>query len=574
MPFGNYKDFADCVNDQTNNKNKDKITAQKICAVLEKKLSGSQKTFSDSQLLNIVTKELDRQELIKKAQKYGMSAQKALEAFPQEDFALEVEDEGVQDTLDSEDNPDNATEGPEFDSLGADQSDVNDNPGAYNIDTPDLESNDHAKKYLQSASEIDEIIQRLQKMKEAAVHPNMLKNCMKMKMKNDDSLSEDDAKSECMDALDNKNASVILDTILSADTSEDHLVELDASLMSAASKCTEGKYKGELCLIPPDGWPVTDGGKLSAKRVRAALTYGSQYGKLAQLKKNGLCTYAKKVGVDSTYCGGGTQESSLDKKKDPEPVVKSASTHLYDINKIDARIKSAMSWDECISQAQSKGVDDPEKMCGWLKNNGPNASLIEASLNAKQVHAFEQNNKLFIKAFLLDSSVNLNNWGVSPHTLDANINSYIGKPICLQDNFDHPDTNDNNLQHQLAYQDSFRIGTIVDIVKSGSVYSAIAEITDPGARDAFKQGQLPLYVSPQLFMLDATEPQNNITSWTGTHLAVVRRPAYTIQKANVTNQCNGDKATCLTQLKKAALMEKSGYGCGFCTYKLLNSLRS
>ena len=44
---------------------------------------------------------------------------------------------------------------------------------------------------------------------------------------------------------------------------------------------------------------------------------------------------------------------------------------------------------------------------------------------------FEDNGKFYIKAFLLDSSVNLNEWGVDLATLDANINTYIGKPLSI-----------------------------------------------------------------------------------------------------------------------------------------------
>jgi len=277
-------------------------------------------------------------------------------------------------------------------------------------------------------------------------------------------------------------------------------------MLKSAAKCTEGTYKGEICMAPPDGFPVTDGGKLSAKRVRAAITYGVQYGKIATLKKNGLCRYAKAAGIDTKFCQGGTQEASINEQE-------------------------------------------------------------------YQIKPFEQNNKLFIKAFLLDTTMNLNQWGVSPVTLDANISSYVGKPICLQGDFDHPNSGDDNLEHQLSYQDAFRIGTIVDIVKNGTRYDAIAEITDENAKSAFRSGALPLYVSPQLYHLGAhKEGQESMTEWTGTHLAIVDRPAFGVKKANVGSQCNGDVTTCLAQLKKASMIQAHGYGnCGFCNYKLLMS---
>jgi len=75
----------------------------------------------------------------------------------------------------------------------------------------------------------------------------------------------------------------------------------NAKVMSAAGPCKGTKYSGETCLMPSQGkYPVTDGGKLSPSRVRAALVYGSKMGVLGTLKSNGLCTYVKKVGIQNS----------------------------------------------------------------------------------------------------------------------------------------------------------------------------------------------------------------------------------------------------------------------------------
>jgi hypothetical protein len=174
---------------------------------------------------------------------------------------------------------------------------------------------------------------------------------------------------------------------------------------------------------------------------------------------------------------------------------------------------------------------------------------------------FEDNGKLFIKAFLLDSSVNLNEWGVDLATLDANINTYIGKPLVLMDSFEHPNSGDSKYDHVIEYQEKFRIGNIIDIVKKDSVYSAIIEVTDQTAKEAFKNGNLPLYVSPQLFHDGVgKEPDASAKTWRGTHLAVVKEPAYGPVKARVEGQCSGSPVTCLAQLKKAAI-EKTKCNC-------------
>ena len=174
---------------------------------------------------------------------------------------------------------------------------------------------------------------------------------------------------------------------------------------------------------------------------------------------------------------------------------------------------------------------------------------------------FEDNGKFYIKAFLLDSSVNQNAWGVDLATLDANINSYIGKPLVLQDDFEHPNSGDSNYDHVIQYQEKFRIGNIIDVVKKDSIYSAIIEVTDQTAKEAFKNGDLPLYVSPQLFHDGVgKEPDASAKTWRGTHLAVVREPAYGPIKARVDGQCSGSPITCLAQLKKAAI-EKTKCNC-------------
>jgi len=235
-------------------------------------------------------------------------------------------------------------------------------------------------------------------------------------------------------------------------------------------------------------------------------------------------------------------------------------------------IKNGKTYSAQMCEADHGNDEDAKSVCEYVaKHYSGNYDRYIADM---QIQPFESNNKLFVKAFLMDSSVNLNQWGVTPQTLDANIRTYIGKPLVLQQNFDHPVSADDNLQHQLEYQELFRIGNIVDVVRKGSRYDAIAEITDDYAQQAFKEGNLPLYVSPQLYKLDANEPDKQMTRWTGTHLAVVKDPAYGIKLATINGECTGEHDKCMTYLKKAAIIHEHGYGsCGFCNYKLLSSVR-
>ncbi len=210
------------------------------------------------------------------------------------------------------------------------------------------------------------------------------------------------------------------------------------------------------------------------------------------------------------------------------------------------------TFDECVNAMKGKYGDKASAVCGAMEKK------MQGSATAEII---EDNDKFYLKAFLLDSSVNQNSWGVDPTTLEQNIQTYIGKPLVLQDDFEHPNSGDSNYDHHMAYQDKFRIGNIIDIVNKDSIYSAIIEVTDGAAKEAFRKGDLPLYVSPQLFHDGVgKEPDTMTKTWRGTHLAIVKEPAFGIMKARVEGQCSGSPISCLAQLKRASV-EKTKCNC-------------
>ena len=89
---------------------------------------------------------------------------------------------------------------------------------------------------------------------------------------------------------------------------------------------------------------------------------------------------------------------------------------------------------------------------------------------------------------------------------------------------------DDIVDHWLAIPGSIRVGSIIDITEKKGTYYAIIEITDPAAKEAFRNNDLPLFVSPAIAQLDPSEDPSYITNWTGVHLAIVSDPAYTIRK--------------------------------------------
>ena len=232
------------------------------------------------------------------------------------------------------------------------------------------------------------------------------------------------------------------------------------------------------------------------------------------------------------------------------------------------------NWNACVADQikQGKSRESASKICGALEN-----SVREAGSNVKYE---DDSGHLYIKAFLLSSDLNVNKWGVSPSSLDQRINTFIGKPLVLTENFKHPlppemnrvgateeyDNDDDPynaikvndiVDHWLQYQETYRVGSIIDI-------------TDPAAKDAFRNNDLPLFVSPAIAPREPLEDATNITNWTGIHLAIVSDPAYTIKKAIISGQCHGESERCVLQLRQASVQQQQhSLSCGFCRWDAL-----
>lgn len=185
-------------------------------------------------------------------------------------------------------------------------------------------------------------------------------------------------------------------------------------------------------------------------------------------------------------------------------------------------------------------------------------SLQSTSTISTQTETFENNNKLYVKAFLLDSSANLNDWGVTAESLKKYIGSFVGRPLVLTDDFSHPvPEQEGTLNSWLAMQEAFRIGEIREITEKDGTYFAIIEITNDDAKDAISKNKVPLFVSPAIAQApNNKDPDAQLTQWTGVHLAIVDKPAYTVKKAQITAQCGGDEDQCFTQLRTASIAKR------------------
>ena len=175
---------------------------------------------------------------------------------------------------------------------------------------------------------------------------------------------------------------------------------------------------------------------------------------------------------------------------------------------------------------------------------------------------FEDQDKFFIKFFLLDATLNLNKWGVTEKSLRDGLDSFIGKPFVLTADYDHPNARDGD--DLLVQQEKYRVGNIIMVgleERSGKAYG-VAEITNKEAIDVLKGGAVN-FVSPSIVFNNSDEVDINgnavIESWEGAHVAGVAEPAYTIEKAQIKGRCSGDKETCLNTLNK---VEASRSSCG------------
>jgi hypothetical protein len=148
-------------------------------------------------------------------------------------------------------------------------------------------------------------------------------------------------------------------------------------------------------------------------------------------------------------------------------------------------------------------------------------------MQVQQAQVSESNNRLFVKAFLIDNSLNINNWRVTKASIERNINSFIGKPLVLTQDYNHPSPNEGNpesLDHWLQYQETFRVGTIIDIttkqhpsIPDAKTYHAIIEVTNPDVKQALHDNKVPVYVSPAIAEMTAGNPKTAFHSWEHCH---------------------------------------------------------
>jgi len=199
----------------------------------------------------------------------------------------------------------------------------------------------------------------------------------------------------------------------------------------------------------------------------------------------------------------------------------------------------------------------------------PNVRYLTASLDGDFI-ADPQKQGKFASYFLLKGDeINGREWGVSSQSIPENIASFIGRPLIatgekfVKDspygvNYVHPSISHfigrapelvagldpMNIDHILKFQEQFRIGTIDDVFfnQDTQIWNASVKLAQ-----GVESSDLPPFCSPALYQLDMTEPEGNITKWSGLHLAALdQRPAYG-SMALLNGTCSGTSGSCKTQ---------------------------
>ena len=183
---------------------------------------------------------------------------------------------------------------------------------------------------------------------------------------------------------------------------------------------------------------------------------------------------------------------------------------------------------------------------------------------AQETEIITKGNKKFAKIWLLEAQhVNGNGWGVSPVTLAQNMPKFIGRPYVITSStflekpsvyeaqFVHPNIPSNDVRKVLNHQETFRVGTIVDVMEEGTNWFAMIEILPK-----YAQKSLPPFCSPAVYQLDAREDPRNFSKWEALHLAgLMEKPAYGARLATLRGTCIGTANECKIQFTKVAQLE-------------------
>lgn len=229
----------------------------------------------------------------------------------------------------------------------------------------------------------------------------------------------------------------------------------------------------------------------------------------------------------------------------------------------------AIAFSECKEKSAALAVESIKLKLAIAKASTLKQPFLTASLDTEFVPNPEKQGKFASYFLLKGDEINGREWGVTSASIPKNIESFIGRPLVatgdrfiddspygvqyLHPSISHFTTrspqlvaglNPMDIDDILSFQNRFKIGTIEEVFFDGNknLWNAVVRLAD-----GVEASDLPPFCSPALYQLDMTEPEGNITQWTGLHLAALdQRPAYgSIALLNGT--CHGTTGQCKTQ---------------------------
>ena len=230
----------------------------------------------------------------------------------------------------------------------------------------------------------------------------------------------------------------------------------------------------------------------------------------------------------------------------------------------------AIAFSECRDKQASMSLQNLKLKLASAKTSAAlKQPFLTASLDTDFVPDPEKQGKFASYFLLKGDEINGREWGVTSESIPLNISTFIGRPLVATGNkfvkdspygvqFLHPSIthfmqrspelvaglNPMNMNDILKFQDRFRIGTIDDVFFNSdkNLWNASVRLAE-----GVEASDLPPFCSPALYQMDMTEPEGNITKWTGLHLAALdQRPAYG-NIALLNGTCHGTSGQCKTQ---------------------------
>ena len=183
------------------------------------------------------------------------------------------------------------------------------------------------------------------------------------------------------------------------------------------------------------------------------------------------------------------------------------------------------------------------------------------------------NHEVYAKAFLIDDRVNKNDWNVPNEAMEKYSTGFIHKPLIMYTGYTHPDylkegvvsNSSSFVKDVLGVQNRFKVGEIIDVkyepraeAPNRKAWFAYVKLTDPEFISALKSGDVPFYVSPQVYDTNenpqytaASGVEGTVSDFIPLHLAIVKEPAYG-NVARIKGICDGKGPVCINALKSAA----------------------